>query len=178
MNRWLDASARAEVAHLEIGCDLSLRDMADRPPRAVEDGEVIDLGGKRVRFIATPHVPHNWETQVIFEETTGTLFCGDLLAHIGNVAALTESDVVEPAMHTEEIFHGSSLSAHGGATIRRLAELEPATLALMHGASYTGDAAGVLRDLAADHDRRVLAALEAGQPAAGNGCPPLVGHTH
>ena len=57
--------------------------MCDRPPRPLADGEVIDLGGKRVRQIATPHVPHGWEAQVLFEETTGTLLCGDLFSHVG-----------------------------------------------------------------------------------------------
>ena len=50
-----------------------------RPARSAE-GEVIDLGGKRVRQISTPHVPHGWEAQVLFEETTGTLLCGDLFS--------------------------------------------------------------------------------------------------
>jgi hypothetical protein len=35
---------------------------------------------------------------VLYEETTQTLLCGDLFAHVGDVPALTEADVVGPAM--------------------------------------------------------------------------------
>ena len=73
---------------------VSLNDLCDRPPRALADGEVIDLGGKRVRHIDTPHVPHNWEARVLFEETTRTLFCGDLFTHTGNGPPVTEEDIV------------------------------------------------------------------------------------
>lgn len=175
MNLWLQAAPHSQVAHGAVGCELSLNDMADRPPRPLTDGEVMDLGGRRVRQIPTPHVPHNWEAQVLFEETTGTLFCGDLLTHIGDVGPLTESDVIEPAMATEELFQGSSLSAHSGATLRRLADLEPTTLALMHGSAFTGDGAGVLRDLADTYDALVQDVLAAGRAAVpvAAGCPPL-----
>ena len=90
MNEFLAAAPRAEVAHGAIGCMVSLDDLCDRPPRKLADGEVIDLGGKRVRHIDTPHVPHNWESRVLFEETTSTLFCGDLFTHAGNGPAITD----------------------------------------------------------------------------------------
>lgn len=173
-NAWLDASPSAEVAHHELGCELSIDDLAIRPPRRMGDGEVLDLGGKRVRFIATPHVPHNWEAQVLYEETTGTLLCGDLFTHMGMVQPLTESDVIEPAMHAEDVFAGSSLSAYSGATLRRLADLEPTTLALMHGASFTGSGGQALRDLAGVYDDRIHALLDHGRVAtAGAGCPEV-----
>lgn len=41
--------------------------------------------------------------------------------------------------------------------LSRLADLEPATLALMHGSSFRGDAAGALRNLATEYDTRYLA---------------------
>lgn len=72
MNQWLAAAPHAEVAHGAIGCMVSLNDLADRPPRALQDGEVLDLGGKRIRHLDTPHVPHCREARVLFEETTGT----------------------------------------------------------------------------------------------------------
>jgi hypothetical protein len=95
----------------------------------------MDLGGRRVRHIDTPHVPHNWEARVLFEETTGTLFCGDLLTHAGDGPALTEGDIVGPALEAEALFHATALSPVTATTIRRLAALEPRTLALMHGSS-------------------------------------------
>src|ERR1041385_2156397 len=61
MNNWLAAAPEAKVALGMTACMVSLTDLADRPPRALADGEVLDLGGKRVRYIDTPHVPHGWE---------------------------------------------------------------------------------------------------------------------
>ena len=135
MNDFLAAAPRAQVAHGAIGCMVSLDDLCDREPRKLADGEVIDLGGKRVRHIDTPHVPHNWEARVLFEETTGTLFCGDLFTQAGNGPALSEADIVGPALAAEELFHHTALSPLTAPTIRRLSALEPQTLALMHGSS-------------------------------------------
>jgi flavorubredoxin len=158
MNQWLQVAPQAQVAQGEIACMVSLNDLADRPPRAVAEGEVLDLGGKRMRFLNTPHVPHGWEAGVMFEETTGTLLCGDLFTHTGGGAALTQSDIVAPAMAAEEMFCASALTPATAPTIRKLATLKPRTLALMHGASYAGDGAAALHALADFYARRVAAA--------------------
>src|SRR6476660_9701383 len=92
MNRWLNAAPQAQVAHGMTAVMVSLNDLADRPPRGLMDGEVVDLGGKRVRWIDTPHVPHAWEAGLLYEETTGTLFSGDLFTALGNGPAVTDSD--------------------------------------------------------------------------------------
>jgi len=161
MNLFLAAAPAAQVAHGALGCMVSLDDLADRPPRPMADGDVLDLGGKRVRHIDTPHVPHGWEARVLFEETTGTLLCGDLFTHLGNGPALTEGDIVEPAAAAEEIFLASSLHPSTVATVRGLAELRPRTLAVMHGSSFTGDGAGALQRLADDYETRIAVATSA-----------------
>lgn len=156
MNEWLAAAPQAQVAHGSLGCMVSLNDVADRAPRALKDGEVLDLGrGKRIRYIETPHTPHGWDAGVIFEESTGTLLCGDLFTQLGDGPALTERDIVEPAIAGEDLFQYSCLNPRMGATIRGLAEFAPRTLALMHGPSYFGDGAAALRALADDYDRRI-----------------------
>jgi flavorubredoxin len=152
MNQWLEAAPGSQVAHGETGVMVSLNDMANRPPRALRDGEVIDLGGKRVRHIDTPHVPHAWESRLLFEETTRTLFCGDLFSHTGDVPALTDTDIVEPAKRAEEMFHSSCITPTTGATIRRLADLAPKTMALMHGSSFNGNTVQALHGLAGLYD--------------------------
>lgn len=157
MNELLAVAPRAEVAHGQIACSVSLNDMADRPPRMLQDNETIDLGkGKRVRYIDTPHTPHGWEAGILYEEATGTLLCGDLFTQLGSGAALTESDIVGPAIAAEDVFHYSSLNPCMGRTIRKLAELSPRTLALMHGPSFAGDGAAALGALAESYDRRVV----------------------
>ncbi|MGY1739529.1 MULTISPECIES: oxygen-binding di-iron domain-containing protein [unclassified Blastococcus] len=159
MNEWLAAAPRATVAHGVLGCQVSLDDLCDRPPRPLADGEVVDLGGKRVRHLDTPHVPHGWEARVLYEETTGTLLCGDLFTHLGNGPALVTSDVVGPAVEAELVFRAMTLAPGTTATLSRLADLEPTTLALMHGSSFTGDGGGALRELAAQLDARFLASV-------------------
>jgi flavorubredoxin len=152
MNQWLAAAPTSEVAHGMVGVMVSLNDLADRPPRALQDGEVIDLGGKRVRHIDTPHVPHGWEARVLFEETTRTLLCGDLFSHTGDGPALTTDDIVGPAKKAEELFHATCLTPTTGAAIRKLADLHPKTLGLMHGSSFNGDTERSLQQLADLYD--------------------------
>jgi flavorubredoxin len=160
MNEWLAAAPQAEVAHGELGVDVSLNDLADRPPRGLKDGDVLDLGGKRVRHLATPHVPHNWEAQALFEETTGTLLCGDIGSQLGGHEPFAD-DIVGPAMEAEGMFRATALTAATGPTIRRLAELEPRTLAIMHGSSYSGDCVAALDALASGYDQLVEQAASA-----------------
>jgi flavorubredoxin len=157
MNDWLAVAPQSLVAQGNTACSVQLDDLADRRPRALQDGEVIDLGGgKRVRFIDTPHTPHAWDSGVMFEESTGTLLCGDLFTQVGNGAALIEGDIVGPAIAAEDLFQYSSLNPDMGRTIRSLAALAPRTLALMHGPSFAGDGGSALRALADDYDRRAL----------------------
>lgn len=159
MNEWLAAAPWATAAQGQAGVTVSLNDFADRLPRLLTDGEVIELGGKRVRFIDTPHTPHGWDAGVLYEETTGTLMCGDLFTQLGDGPALTQSDIVGPAIKGEDLFRYSSLSPKMGVTLRRLASLAPKRLALMHGPSHEGDGSAALLSLADDYDRRVSDAL-------------------
>ena len=157
MNEWLAVAPQAQAAQGQTGVMVSLNDFADRPPRVLKDGETIDLGGgKRVRFIDTPHTPHGWDAGVLYEESTRTLLCGDLFTQLGDGPALTDGDIVGPAIAAEDLFKYSSLSPSMGTTLRALARLSPRTLALMHGPSFSGDGGAALRALADDYDRRTF----------------------
>lgn len=147
VNLFLDAAPHAEVIHGPLAIMLSLTDMCDRPPVAAPSDGVHDIGGHRLRFIATPHVPHNWEAGLWFDETTSTLLAGDLFTHTGQCPAVTESDCVAPALEAEGLFHATGLTTNLTPTLIQLAELNPTTLAIMHGASFHGDGAGQLRSL-------------------------------
>ena len=92
---------------------------------------------------------------VMYEESTGTLLCGDLFTQLGNGPALTEDDTVGPAIASEDLFNYSSLNPEMGATIRALADLSPRRLALMPGPSFAGDGAAALRALADNYDSRI-----------------------
>lgn len=161
MNEWLKAAPNAQIAHGMTGVMVSLNDMADRAPRILANDEIIDVGGRRTRYLDTPHVPHGWEAGLMYEEESGTLLCGDLFTQYGECAATTESDIVGAAIAGEDIAGYSALNPGMGVTLRKLAALKPRTLALMHGPSFSGDCAGALTALAADYDRRVRGAIEA-----------------
>jgi flavorubredoxin len=166
VNDWLKVAPRASVAHGKVGCTVSINDMASRPPRVLSNGEVIDLGGKRVRYIDTPHVPHGWDAGVLFEEASRTLLCGDLFTHTGNGRAVIRSDIVGPAIAAENLFQHTCLTPSTAPNIRTLAGLAPRKLAVMHGSSFAGDAAAALRSLADVYDERLRQTLGEGLRAA------------
>lgn len=155
MNDWLTAAPEAQVAVGAIGCMLSVNDLALRAPRPLEDGEILDLGGKRVRYLATPHVPHCWDAGLLFEETTKTLFSGDLFTQIGKSPALSDADLIGPAFAAEDTFKATALTPETAFTIRRLATLQPALIALMHGPAFHGNCERALLDLADGYEKRL-----------------------
>jgi flavorubredoxin len=172
MNEFLAAAPDAQVAHGTMGCLVSLNDMADRPPRQLADGDVLDIGGeqtpRRLRHIDTPHVPHGWEARVLFEEETRTLFCGDLFTQLGNGPAVTTDDLVEPALEAEVMFRSTSCLTATVSALRSLAALEPSTLAVMHGSSFQGDCAKAMLALADGMEERFSPEAEfAGRPNVG-----------
>ena len=150
VNLFLADAPNAQVVHGELACAVSLNDLCDRMPVIAPDG-VHDVGGHRLRFIPTPHVPHNWEAGLWFDETTSTLLAGDILTQVGQCPALTESDCVAPALEAEAIFQATGLTTNLGPTLEQLAQLNPTTLAIMHGSSYSGDGAAQLRVLAGEY---------------------------
>jgi flavorubredoxin len=174
MNEFLAAAPRAQVAHGALGCVLSLDDQCLRPPHPINDGEILELGGaalaRRVLEIATPHVPHNWESHMFFEQQTGTLFCGDLLTQAGDGPPVTSGDILGPAIAAEEMFRQTSLGPAVPATYRRLADLGPRQLAIMHGSAYTGDSPALLRAMADVYEQQF------GCGAPGAPAQPLPGH--
>lgn len=158
MNDLLAAAPHAQVAHGALGCNVSINELADRPPRPMADGEVLTIGAFRLRHLDTPHVPHAWEARVLFEETTSTLLCGDLFTSLGDGPAITQGHIIGAAVQAEDVFGYSSLAPTTPATIERLAELEPTTLALMHGSSFSGAGGAAFHQLARVYATRIAAA--------------------
>jgi len=155
LNEWLGVAPNAEPICGLVGALVSVNDFAVRQARVLAHDEVLKTGKYRFRLRQTPHVPHNWEASLLFEEVTRTLLCSDLFTHEGDVEAITESDIIGRANAsliegqngpfananpytplTEPILHG-------------LAELRPKQLALMHGSTFVGNGERALRDLAA-----------------------------
>lgn len=149
LNEWLAVAPQAEAVCSMVGAMVSVNDIAIRPPHPLADGEELSLGKKRVRWLDTPHLPHNWECGYLFEATTRTLLCGDLFTHGGaELPALTESDVLGPSIAMWKAMGGIALEANTRRLLEKLASTEPTTLALMHGSSYRGNGTALLRALA------------------------------
>jgi flavorubredoxin len=148
LNDWLAIAPEAQAVCSQVAV-MTSASIADRPPRGLGDGEELVLGKKRLRWLDAPHLPHNWECGYMFESSTRTLLCGDLFTHGGSdVPPLTESDVLGPAEAMRLAMPASvAIEKHARGIIDKLASTEPRTLALMHGSSYQGDGAKLLRAL-------------------------------
>jgi flavorubredoxin len=150
LNEFLAVAPQAAPLCGRIAAMVSVDDVADRKARALADGEALSLGRHTVRWLDTPHVPHAWECGFLFEETTRTLLCGDLFTQPGaEHPALTSGDILGTS---EAMRQGLDYWAHAASTrptLERLASLDPRTLACMHGSAWTGDGAGLIRELAA-----------------------------
>ena len=160
MNRWLDAAQDSTLIVGQVTAQVNVADLANRPPQEWADGEVVELGGKRVRRINTPHVLHGWDAGLLYEEVTGTLLCGDLFTHTGGGPPVRDDDVVERAFAAEDLFKSTALTPATARTIRSLAELAPTTLAIMHGSAFAGDCVEALIALAEGYEERLLDAMD------------------
>jgi flavorubredoxin len=154
LNEWLNIAPEATAVCSFVGANVSVNDFANRPARAMNNDEVFSTGKYRFRFLATPHVPHCWEASLLFEETQKTLFSSDLFFHWGNAEPITESDVVtrfkEGLIVDQQGPFANSYpyTPQTDSTLHRLSTLQPKTIALMHGSSFTGDGEHALKDLA------------------------------
>ena len=154
LNDWLQIAPRAEPVCTLIGKLVSVDDFSLRPARGMTGGDVLSTGKYHYRFCPSPHIPHGWDAGVLFEETRKTLFCSDLFHHFGDPAPLTNSDLIGPTNDAMRMMQQGPLAGYMPYTrategaLRGLAELKPATLAVMHGSSYQGDAERQLAGLA------------------------------
>jgi flavorubredoxin len=149
MNEFLAVAPKAEIVCGRIAAMTSAGDQANRPPRAMADGETLKLGRREMRWLDAPHLPHGWDCGYMAETTTKTLFCGDVFTQAGaDNPPLTESDILEPS---EMMRRAMDYYAHGRDTtalLEKLAQQKPAVLACMHGSAWKGDGAALLRALA------------------------------
>jgi flavorubredoxin len=149
MNRLLALAPQAVPLCSRIAAMVSINDLAERAPRALADGELLPLGRHAVQWFDTPHVPHGWECGLLMDTSTATFFCGDLFTQPGHgERAVTAADILGPS---EAFRRGMDYFAHAPqtqATLLRLAQQRPRTLACMHGSVWRGDGGVMLRGLA------------------------------
>lgn len=146
LNLFLQAAPDAVAVASRVAALTSVADFAERPPRALADGETLTLGKRTVQWLDTPHLPHGWETGYLFESSTRTLFCGDLFTHGGaHATPLIDSDLLVPAeefrvgfMNMTGLPDSYAFTRDARQLIEKLAATNPRTLAVMHGSSWRG----------------------------------------
>jgi flavorubredoxin len=149
LNQWLAAAPEAAPLCGRIAAMVSVGDLADRPPRPLADGEQLVLGRHSLQWFDTPHVPHGWDCGLMIDTSTGTFFCGDLFTQPGHAReALTEADILGPSEAFRQPMDYFAHAPQTAATLARLAQMQPRTLACMHGSAWRGDGAAMLRHLA------------------------------
>jgi len=135
--------ARAPASRL-VGSALSISlnaagfGLRDRS-QGFRDGEVLELGEHRLRFLETPHV-HHWDSMMVVEETTNSLFPSDLFLQPGERPALTAENLAAEMLEAYRLY---GIFAHEDpvrTVVRRVAELRPDWIHAMHGSTITGDA--------------------------------------
>ncbi|MFO1285041.1 MAG: MBL fold metallo-hydrolase [Burkholderiales bacterium] len=170
LNDLLAAAPQAVPVASRIAAMVSVDDVAIRPARALADGEILATGRHRYRWIDTPHVPHGWESGLMMELTTRTLFAGDLFTQGGDGAVpVTDGDILGPS---ESFRRSMDYYAHAPTTsaiLERLAREEPRFLACMHGSAWRGDGGALLRALARALESTMPAPVPATTPRGARG---------
>lgn len=153
LNEWLELAPQATPVCGQDCATVNIDDWALRPTRGLADGELLATGRQRFRFVSTPHLPHTWDAGMLFEETGRTLLCSDLFFQAGNQLPLTDDLVAAAApvleLATPHPFAGMfRLTVQTEALLNTLVALAPGVIGVGHGASFVGDGAGALRQLA------------------------------
>lgn len=153
LNQWLEAAPQAQALSGQVGAMVNLSDYAIRPPRALQDNEVLDIGSHSIQYLSTPHFPHGWDAGLYFDQSLSTLFCSDLFFQPGDAPARVESDIVGPTKEAiiqnlaGPLAHDLPYTPYTDENFSRLASLNPKLLATMHGSSFAGNGKQALEDL-------------------------------
>ena len=148
LNDFLAAAPAAQPVCSQVAAMVSVNDVADRPARALADGEVLRIGRHALKWLDAPHVPHAWENGFMMDLETRTLLCGDLFTQGGSGAvALTEGDILGPSEAFRQPMDYYAHAPQTAATLEKLAREQPQVLACMHGSAWRGDGAALLRAL-------------------------------
>jgi flavorubredoxin len=147
LNEFLAAAPRAVPVASQVGAIVSVNAFADRPAKAMADGELLSLGRHQLRWLDAPHVPHGWDTGFMMELSTRTMLVGDLFTQASGAVPLTESDILGPSEAFRAPMDYYAHAPHTAAVLEKLARENPQVLACMHGSAWRGDGAALLREL-------------------------------
>lgn len=136
MERFMQAAPQSELvgSFMSIQLNASGFGMTERV-RGFRDGETLDLGKHKLRFLETPHV-HHWDSMMVIEETTRSLFPSDLFIQPADQPPVVTEDLSVPML---ELYRGAGIFAHEfpiRQVIDRLEKLQLEWVHPMHGGSF------------------------------------------
>jgi flavorubredoxin len=102
------------------------------------DGETLELGKHKLRFLETPHV-HHWDSMMVMEESTNSLFPSDLYLQPGDQPPVVTENLSDAMI---EMYRGAGIFAHENpvrAVSERIETLAPDWIHSMHGGTIAGD---------------------------------------
>jgi flavorubredoxin len=139
MDRFLTEAPRAELVGSALSIQLNAKGfgLTDRV-RGFTDGERLELGRHTLRFLETPHV-HHWDSMMLLEESTGSLFPSDLYLQPGDQPPVVTENLSDAML---EVYRAVGIFAHEDpvrAVVDRIEEAAPAWVHAMHGGTLTGD---------------------------------------
>jgi flavorubredoxin len=140
MDRFMAEAPGAELvgSALSIGLNAHGFGLHERV-RGFAEGERLELGRHTLRFLETPHV-HHWDSMMVVEESTCSLFPSDLYIQPGEQPPVTDENLAAAMV---ELYRGSGIFAHEDpvrAVSRRIEQIAPDWIHAMHGATIKGDA--------------------------------------
>jgi flavorubredoxin len=139
IGRFVKEAPKSELLCSEVGAGINLSgwDFAG-PYRGMRDGTVVELGKHRLRFLETPHV-HHWDSMMVYEETTGSLFPADLFIQPGEQPAVVREDLGKAMC---DLYRGAGI--FGGEKpvlqcVDRIEKLKPNWVFPMHGGAMNAE---------------------------------------
>jgi flavorubredoxin len=99
------------------------------------ENEILKTGKRTFRFIMTPHV-HHWDSMMMFEETTKSLFPSDLFIQPGQHKPVTSDDLSKDMIQLYNITGIFASEEPVRKTAQKLVRLEPKLICPMHGSAF------------------------------------------
>ena len=154
LNHWLEAAPHSQPVCSLLGALVNLSDFSNRETRGMQKGDSFETGKYRFSYHPTPHLPHGWDAGMLFEEKNKILFCSDLFHQTGDVEPILDSEIILSRTHDAIVdYQAGPLMDYVPYTkntkrlLGDLADLKPEKLAVMHGSSFEGNAAELLKSL-------------------------------
>ncbi len=140
MDRFLEAAHESVLvgSWLSIGVNLTHWNYRGTLT-GFKHGETLDLGHHKLRFLETPHV-HHWDSMMVFDETTKSLFPADLFMQSGE-----QPPIVNENLGAEMcgLYRSLGIFAHEAPVrhvVDTIEQLKPEWVHAMHGGTLTCEA--------------------------------------